>query len=296
MELYAYFTTIMNSFSMLEELPWDYLTSLLIAGGFSFALWLVLFMLQAIGLFVMAKKRNIKHKWLAFMPFANIMFIGKIVGECSFFGRKIKRAGLYTMLAQIIGTIIVASVVAGQIYLDFKYPNMEEAPVASLFGFERFLGEYILYSGFLVLIVEMIYKVFSLILLIGLCKKYSPSNYLFLSFLVLLIPDARFIIVFALRKKKAVDYGEYIRAKHEEFVRRQQQYYNAYGNPYARPNGGYYGNPYANPYQKPTQPTTPDEPFSEFSSDKSKDGVNENAQTTGENNVEADKDTGDFFD
>ena len=56
-------------------------------------LWIAAFVLQGAGLFVMAKRRHLKKKWLAFVPFANIYYMGKLAGECGFFGHKMKNAG-----------------------------------------------------------------------------------------------------------------------------------------------------------------------------------------------------------
>ena len=97
----------------------------------------------------------------------------------------------------------------------------------------------------------------------GILRRYVPKNYMILSFLTLFVPLARFIIIFVVRKRKAIDYEAYIRARREAYMRSRQQYQNPYG--YGNP----YGNPYANPYappQNPTQNSTSkeDEPFAEF--------------------------------
>lgn len=299
MELYGFYTTIMMFLGGIKERK----TALIIGVVGAFAILAVLFVFQAIGLFIMAKKQNLKTKWLAFIPFANIMLMGKLAGECSFFGQKMKRAGLYTMLAQLIATVLLVATVFAENYLYFKHGEpLEESWLAmqwsGLVGFDRFLSEYLVYSVFVVLMLELIYKVLSLVLVIGLCKKYSPSNYLLLSFLVLLIPEARFILVFILRKRKAVDYGEYIKAKQEEFIRRHQQYYNTYGNPYTRnPYGNPYGNPYAqNPYNpQPQQPQKPEDPFSEFSSNEKPSKNDDEGIKTGENDGEKKGDSDEFF-
>ena len=70
--------------------------------GIAFVLWLPFFILQSVGLYAMAKKRGFKKRALAFIPFANMLYMGKLAGNCNFFGRKMKRAGLYLMLAQLL--------------------------------------------------------------------------------------------------------------------------------------------------------------------------------------------------
>ena len=89
--------------------------------------------------------------------------------------------------------------------------------------------------------------------------------------------------------QKAIDYEAYVRQKREEFMRRQQQYYNQYGNPYGNPYGNQYNRPpynggYGNPYNgAPNQNPTPnnaskdEDPFAEFSSSGDNNSTGGNA-------------------
>jgi hypothetical protein len=105
--------------------------------------------------------------------------------------------------------------------------------------------------------------------MMALCKKYAPKNYMVLSILVLFIPVARFIVIFALRNRQPIDYEAYMRARREAYIRSQQQYYNRQ-NPYGNPYGGQY-----NPYGQDTpSPRKPEEPFGEFSSQNNGDAQN----------------------
>ena len=66
---------------------------LFISLGVAAGLYLGFLILGGFGLHEMAKKQHLKHAWLGFLPFANTYFAGKIAGETSFFGQKMKRAG-----------------------------------------------------------------------------------------------------------------------------------------------------------------------------------------------------------
>ncbi len=260
-------------------------------------IWLLLFILQGIGLFVMAKRRNIKHKWLAFIPFANIYYMGKLAGECGFFGHKMKNAGLYAMLAQILASAVTLLYVLSEVYLYYNYgaPQQSDSMFASPFwmdltGFALTVSKFYLYSGTLLSIINLIYQLMSIILVIALYKKYTPKNYFPLAFLAFFIPIARYITVFALRNREAIDYEEYMRKRREEFMRRQQQYYNSYGGPNMRspygPNpygmGGYNGQPQSAPKEE--------DPFEEFASDNK-------GNTDGKKPADSGKEGGDdFFD
>lgn len=230
--------------------------SLLLAAG----LWLILFVLRGIGLYTMAKKRSMKNKWLAFVPFASIYYMGKLVGTCSVFGGKMKRPGLYVMIAQLLASLVCAATIAAEILLFTKYadkmvPNESGSPRwPELTGFAMYMRNYYYYSDFVVSIVQLVYKVLLFILATGLYKKYTPKNYFLLSWVALLLPASVYIAVFVLRNRQAIDYEAYMRARREEFLRRSRQQ-NPYGpDPYNR--NPYNQNPYnQNPYnQNPYNP------------------------------------------
>ena len=255
----------------------DDLNKLLGGVLFAFVLWSVLFVLQGVGLYTMAKKRKISKGWLAFIPIANMYLIGKLVGDCDVFGHKVKRLGVYTTIAYALSTVVCFLVIAAELYLY----AVEGTPTwrdegANLFwtglsGFSLTVLQFYEISSLIVSIIVLVYDIMLFLLLTGLYKKYNPRNYLFLSMLVLLVPLSPYIVIFTLRKRKAVDYEAYMRAQREEFFRRQQQYRNTYGNP-QNPYGNIYtwgtpfsGNPYASE-QTQTSPKPEDEPFAEFSS------------------------------
>ena len=87
MEIMSIYQVVSNSLYMLGMDIQTSLWSGLVFGGVA---WLALFILQGIGLSVMAKKQNVGSAWLAFVPFGNVFLMGKLAGESNAFGRKIK--------------------------------------------------------------------------------------------------------------------------------------------------------------------------------------------------------------
>lgn len=252
-------------------------------------LWLVLFVLQGAGLYVMAKNRGIKKKWLAFVPFANIWYMGRLAGTCNVFGRKMEKPGLYAMIASIASFLVVASAMAVQIVLTAKFGDyivQDESGYkwANLTGGAVYAYNYFQVSYYLIPIFRLAYMILMFILLTGLYKKYYARGYLLLSWVALFVPVSRYIAVFVLRNNRAIDYEAYMRAKREEFLRRQQQY-NPYGfspynrNPYNQPPNG--GTPYGSPdgYDRPRNDggngASGEDPFSEFAPGTS-DGAGRN--------------------
>ncbi len=263
--------SVFVGFSFVALIPTD--IYMLILLGLEFAAWIALFVLQGIGIYRMAANRGLKKKWLAFIPFANIWYLGKLSGECSFYGQKVKRAGLYTMLAQIVSSVLSVLIVTGSTYLSIKY-GVEVVSMSGVSGdLDNFVFTFCEIGGLVLMILSVVHCFLTYILMMGVYKHYAPASHKGLAFLTILFSPARSIILFVLRNRKAIDYEAYVKARREEYIRRQQQYYNQYGNPYGRPNPygqSPYGhsNPYGqNPYGQPTdtQPQPPEEPFGEFS-------------------------------
>ena len=267
----SFLYTILNLFkgvTIKEALIFSLLTAV--------GIWAVLFVLQGIGLYVMAKRRNFKKCALAFVPFANIWLMGKLAGTCDVFGHPVKRAGLYTMILQIVVTVLSVLCIFAEFYLYLEHglPQIDEQFNIAYWGLTGFPGvveKFYEISTFIYAIPQLMYTIFMFILLVGLLRQYSPKNYSALTFLYFLIPEVRFISIFALRNKKAIDYQAYMRARREAYIRQQQQYHNPYNTPYGY--GGNYHNPYNTEYARgesrqngegqPTPPP-PEEPFGEF--------------------------------
>ena len=240
-----------------------------------FAVWLGLFILQGFGIWKMAKNKGMSKKGLAFVPFANYLYIGKMAGVCNFFSQKVKKMGLFVMIAQIIATVFSLMLLTAISYLFIVegepiYAEGLGVPYWGGTGFSKFVenfynvGAGYMFGISIISILQLVYEILLLILTMGLYKKYAPKNYMILSIVNVFIPMARYIVIFCLRNKQEIDYEAYMRARREAMAREyQQRYGGAYGTPYG---GTQYNNPYANPYpQQPTPPTpAPQDPFEEF--------------------------------
>lgn len=254
-------------------------------------IWGGLFALQAVGLATMAKNRKIGKTWMAYLPFVNLLYLGKIAGDCEVFGHKMKKPGLYAMIAQIAATIVFAMISVSETLLFTVYaPNLTVNSTTGtivwtgLTGFAETVNVfYNTWGDLLCSVIGLVYELLVFLMMMSLLKKYYAKGYMLLSFTQLFIPISRYVMIFILRNNKAVDYNEYMRQKYQEYARRNP-YGGAYGgNPYGSPYGNnpynrppYGQNPYGqNPYGAPqgwqgNQGKTPD-PFAEFSSDKNED-------------------------
>ena len=278
MEIFLIYDSLYSTFATMLPISLTdaHFLALVIGGG----VWLTLFILQGFGLWKMAKNRGFKNKALAFIPFANYLYIGKLAGEVRIFGQKIKRIGLFMMFAQIFATLFCACLAFSLSYLLI----VEGAPLDNEgmmywggSGFSAVAENFYGYGSMLFVLLVLVYKIFAFVLALALYKKYAPRPHIWLALLSVFVPEARYIIIFCLRRKKAIDYEAYMRARQEEIVREYQkryggQYGSPFGGPFGGPYGGQYGNPYGNPYgnntpygQNPTQEQkAPEDPFEEF--------------------------------
>ncbi len=238
----------------------------------AFVLWLAVFILQGVGLYKMAKKANVKRRHLAFVPFGQILLVGELAGEISFFGHKIRRLGLYALILEIIAAIYYV-VFAYSLYVLFV-ENGSNIEIVTNYHQWTNLSSYALgwkkfydISSFVIEIMSLIHAIVILMLYLGFYKRYSYRHNVILSLGGIFIPFFNGIATFVLRNREQVDYEAILRARQEEYRRRQQQWQSGqspYGGPYNTPYaGGNAGN------GSSQQPSSPEDPFGEFS-EKSK--------------------------
>ena len=223
--------------------------------------------------------------------------------------------GLYAMLASVLSTLYVAALVAAQILLFTVYRDaivideFGSADWVGLTGFGNFVRNFYMIGDLLGGIVELIYVILLFILLTGLYKKYYAKGYLILSWVGLFLPVSRYIVVFVLRNNKAIDYEAYMRAKREEYMRRNPYGpYGPYGGPYNPGNQGPYNQgPYnQGPYNQGPYNQGPygqsgngtpgqsgsaaDDPFAEFAP-----GASSGTDASGKGDKKENKDDDDLF-
>ena len=260
----------------------------LIFGIESILITLVFYVLRTIGLYTLAKKDGFKKLWMVFIPFLWIYVAGKLAGTVIFRGKPIKNFALivtiifatYSILdfaCEVLSTfpLIGYYLQGGEIYLaskevyDATLSSMGYAPyyfsdyfvfVKTGAGGMKYPYDYLL-VGKIITAISSVSGILSIVgivlevtLYAGLFRKYWPERYLLATVLSVFGLFAPF--VFAIRKRKAV--------KYEDFVRRK--YYGAYGNPF---NNG------VNQNQQQRNTKEPENPFEEFSGDRKDDVFSE---------------------
>lgn len=264
--------------TQLEAFVAAYRQAMLIGLCIAAGIYLVCLVMGGIGMHVMAKKRGMKGSWMAFLPFLNTLYAGKLAGETNFFGKKVKWMGGAAALLEFVH--VGLSVFSFYILFSFMRPEYCD-PITTadgLFGGAEFVSSKLPVGMRWMLtadtVCEILTYVFYLFLLLAMCmmfysfyRKYYARSPFIMMFLSALLPFRGFVI-FAVRNNMPVDYDAWMRQRMEEFSRRQQQgrpgNYGGYGG-YSGPQDG------SGTYGDSAQGT---EPFSDFGGPNSSNGSN----------------------
>lgn len=264
--------------TQLEAFVAAYRQAMLIGLCIAAGIYLVCLVMGGIGMHVMAKKRGMKGSWMAFLPFLNTLYAGKLAGETNFFGKKVKWMGGAAALLEFVH--VGLSVFSFYILFSFMRPEYCD-PITTadgLFGGAEFVSSKLPVGMRWMLtadtVCEILTYVFYLFLLLAMCmmfysfyRKYYARSPFIMMFLSALLPFRGFVI-FAVRNNTPVDYDAWMRQRMEEFSRRQQQgrpgNYGGYGG-YSGPQDG------SGTYGDSAQGT---EPFSDFGGPNSSNGSN----------------------
>ena len=210
-----------------------------IHGGFSFrdlwislgvgaGLYLVCLIFGGLGMYVMASRRNMKHAWLGFLPFLNTYYAGKIAGEANFFGQKMKRHGLYAMLAEILYVGISIFAIVTSVFL--MNPNFWETTVTtSGETVTKFVAENVPAqfqwiiaandcAGILSSLIFIVMIIFMCVVYNAVYRKYYMRGPFIMTILSTILPF-RGIVMFCVRKNTPVDYNEVMRKRMEAMYR-----------------------------------------------------------------------------
>ncbi len=267
-------------------------TTFIIFVCISIAFTIALYVLRSIGLYVMAKKQDLKHKKLAFVPILWVYVMAKLIGSVFILGKERKGFALtITVIFTIFELLSLTSAFLAYFPLVGYYLSGGEVAInlAEEGAFLRELVEYPLigeiyvqpagtvgglvmpYANVLAVskvififdliaeLLNLVYLFASIFIYINLFRKYWPRHFILAVVLSILIDPAFAILVFCLRKKEPMSYEEYLRSI-------GVRVYNPYVDGQNVNGSSHRENPnVSNPFEDfPEEKTTHEEPFSEF--------------------------------
>lgn len=273
-----------DGFSTLEF----YSSDVLIIAIISLVITIALYLLRSFGLYTLAKNQGLKKGWISFIPFVWIYVPAKIMGTIIIGRKPYKNFAIFATVFFALNEVIVLVITffanfpligyylqGGEVYLanaeiyNQSLKAMGFTPyIFSNTVFVRgiiypysnlmLLGTILSILNFVSNILSLVSIVVTVLVYIGLFRKFWPERYVLAT--VLSVLGLFPIMAFIIRKKKAINYNEYIRSR----------YYGHGFNPYAgsstRSNN--YG---ATGGNASSQVKEPESPFEEFEKDNKQD-------------------------
>ena len=256
-----------------------------IVGGLCF---LIVFVFQAVGLFIISGREGYKHRWMAFVPFFNTYYIG-VCGQKNRLFKNVDTK-IFALVAAILEALLVVGYVLDDIawmYLK-AYDLIEYVDKTTGYGIifqEEGISESIrqfpelFWAGWCFGVLKYILNAMSLALIVmqvftlsAFFQTFAAKRYMLFTITSILFP-IQGILIFILRNNGGMNYREYLRKEQERQYRMYQQYrqqQNFDQNPYNQ-------NPYSrNPYNdsgyngagsgcgNAANVGATDDPFSEF--------------------------------
>ena len=224
----------------------------LLVGGLCF---LIVYIFQTFGLLTIAGREGYGRKWMIFVPFLNVYYMGVCAQKNKVYGMKAQHFAIITAAVEallVAGYVIYyvsAFTVWDYIRWDPQYLGNDTpvyyypGAVSGLPAGQEWMGWVFLNLGDVVISwLELVYLVLKLLLLTSFFRTYSARQYVWFSIAGALLPLTG-ILVYVVRNNRGMNYGEYIKKVRERNYRMyQQQYGNPYNsNPYGGGGAGGYG-------------------------------------------------------
>lgn len=267
----------------------------LLVGGLCFA---IVYIFQAVALFVIAGREGYRHRWMAFVPFFNTYFIG-VCGQKNRTFKSVDTKILALSAAILEFILFVAYIVYYAAFAELSLANcIHPYTETNVNGWESTIlavenvpdnlkwAEWcfnVLYNAnnqYLGIIfwVDLVFLFLQVLVLAAFFQTYASRRYMIYTITSVLFP-IQGILFFVLRNNRGMNYREFLRREQERQYRMYQQYQqqnfnqNPYNqNPYSRnPYNGYppegsnqnpqNGQPYGNGN---SSQGSPEDPFAEF--------------------------------
>lgn len=204
--------------------------------------YFIIFLLKAIAVCRMAKKRGFKNWWVGMLPYGNFFMIGKLAGPVRVFQIDLKNIGLITMISAIIYDLI--NVYSILVLLEIPLISSPVLNVAVV------SGSYI---------IELVYYLSYIMLASAIFGKYAPNKRLMFTLLSIIEPVFSILLLVVMNRKPYDSYDDYYK---ERMARRFGQNYNPFEKPYNTKE-----NPFSNYDTNKNNSNSVEDPFDEFKGD-----------------------------
>lgn len=256
-----------------------YLWSYFVAGAAIFA---VIYVLQSVALYTIGKREGYGNRWMAFVPFLNLYYMGVVSQKNRVFKLGAKQVGIVIAVVdavlfalKILYYVAMFLIFEGGYVKPIKEPSLYYGGLELITGYEQTPNfpasldwAWWVFSKldfYITSWISLVYVVFNVFLTISFFRTYASGRYVLFSILSIFFP-IRGILMFAVRNNKGKGYADYIREQQQRRYAMYQEYMR--NNPPPSNDGSYYGGNYNNQGPQSNNQSKPQDPF---------DGLGENS-------------------
>ena len=176
---------------------------------------IAVFILKAIAIKTMAKNKGLNKLYLAYIPFFNYILLGKVIGTCFLFRKKVDNIGLLVTIATLTSFVLKTL-----LELGYYVNSLEE-----FFGFtisydNIFVSNWMGRTGTFFTVIWYLYDVLAIIEIVLMAsiiffvfRKFAPER-AFIYSLISIFFDFMFgPLLFVIRNKKALTYDDFLRTR-----------------------------------------------------------------------------------
>ncbi len=242
--------------------------------------YIICYVFLGIGLYTMARRRNMQAAFLAWVPIANTYLMGKLIGEINVFGIKVKNIGLIGVITGVVyaGVAIANEVIYVDLLKDVWTDVINEGSKFHIYGYktvDTITGEvlkevpgefYSISTGVTASILmlansltQLIDKIVCFTILLFMFRNYAPKSSFLFAILSIFFNILGPIFVFAIRNNSCEEYREYMKMKMHSIY--------GGGNPYQYGDGSY-RDPFDLSKQGDKKEEKPENPFPEYDDKK----------------------------
>lgn len=241
----------------LNDVGKHYMWAYLLIAGVCFA---VVYVFQSIGLYTIASKGGFANKWMAFVPFLNMYYIGVLADKNKILNFKAKYVAIVAAALEFVYVALYALYYVAQFlifdggyavpeyemhaYLGAEYTSVTYNISSLPHGLEWAGTVYKYFPNLVLSWISLLNVVASIFLLIAFFQTYSCRYYVLFALLSVFFP-LKGIFMFAVRNNAGKNYGQYLKEKQQRQYQDYQEYMRRNG---GFNNGGYNNYNNQNPY------------------------------------------------
>lgn len=243
---------------MEKRFIWAYL----LIGALCFA---IVYVFQSVALFIIARRENCAHRWMAFVPILNTYYIGVVSQKNKIFNKNPKYFAIAAACVEFVYAVLSILVYVSE-YLLFSggYPE----PIYELFTYgnsqlnvltgydlsavpqrlQWAANVFTVIPDYVLSWMGLVSLVLNVFVLMSFFQTYACRHYVLFTLFSVIFP-IKGIFMFAVKGNKGMNYREYIQEQQRKRYQAYQEYMSKNGQ------GGYNYNPYqggengGNPYQ-----------------------------------------------